>query len=74
MTEISNPNDPVEHLLGMRNLAQAWAGDSSAGTSLQMLAIQAAYAAADMALCMRLMTQESDERMKQLIEALKHRK
>jgi hypothetical protein len=44
MTEISNPNDPVEQLLGMRNLAQAWAGDSNAGTSLQMLAIQA-YAA-----------------------------
>ncbi len=73
MAEIDNPNDPVEHLLGMRNLAQAWAGDSNAGTSLQMLAIQA-YAAADMALAMRVIRQESDERMKQLIEALKHRK
>ena len=73
MPENINPNDPVEHLLGMRSLAQAWAGDSSAGTSLQMLAIQA-YAAAEMALCMRVMAQESDERMRQLIEILKHRK
>jgi hypothetical protein len=50
-----------------------WKDLSSAGTPLQMLAIQA-YAAADMTLAMRLMLQESDAKMERLIETLKRRK